>query len=138
MWQDFAKYLLDHHASVMPFLASEDADTLILREEEAQLERMSNFAETRHIRLICQSSFRVAVGSEWQGFDVPQVEPTVNLLNHLSSTLFSLISGFDAGIKIRPNEKDLKDIGPAFEERWKSYFADARDKPVMWIGTLAG
>ncbi|KAF8071781.1 GMC oxidoreductase-domain-containing protein [Lyophyllum atratum] len=46
-------------------------------------------------------------------------------------------NGLDAGIKIRPNAEDLKEIGRDFEARWKSYFENAPDKPVMWIGTLA-
>jgi alcohol oxidase len=50
----------------------------------------------------------------------------------------SISSGVDAGIKIRPNEEDLKEIGPEFEATWKSYFADAPDKPVLWLGPLAG
>jgi hypothetical protein len=65
------------------------------------------------------------------------------LSHHLTSyttilTIFSICSGYDAGIKIRPNQEDLKEIGPAFEARWNSYFANAPDKPVMWIGTVAG
>ncbi|TFK74193.1 alcohol oxidase [Pluteus cervinus] len=46
-------------------------------------------------------------------------------------------SGLDAGIKIRPDEEDLKELGPDFEKRWNEYFASAPDKPIMWIGTLA-
>jgi alcohol oxidase len=51
---------------------------------------------------------------------------------------FNTYSGIDAGIKMRPNAEDLQEIGPAFDARWKTYFADAPDKPVVWIGTLAG
>lgn len=43
----------------------------------------------------------------------------------------------DAGIRIRPDEDDLK-LMPEFEDRWKSYFQHSPDKPVMWIGSLAG
>ncbi|KAF8075818.1 GMC oxidoreductase-domain-containing protein [Lyophyllum atratum] len=46
-------------------------------------------------------------------------------------------NGLDAGVKLRPNAEDLKEIGLDFEERWKSYFANVPDKPVMWMGTLA-
>ncbi|KAF8896176.1 hypothetical protein BD779DRAFT_1608499 [Infundibulicybe gibba] len=46
-------------------------------------------------------------------------------------------NGLDSGIKIRPNAEDLKEIGPAFAKRWQDYFANAPDKPIMWIGTLA-
>ncbi|KAK0223434.1 GMC oxidoreductase-domain-containing protein [Armillaria fumosa] len=47
-------------------------------------------------------------------------------------------NGIDAGIKHRPNEKDLKIIGPTFTERWNNFFLNAPDKPVMWIGPIAG
>jgi alcohol oxidase len=53
-------------------------------------------------------------------------------------TIFTICSGIDAGIKIRPNKEDLQEIGPAFEVRWNTYFANAPDKPVMWIGISAG
>lgn len=46
-------------------------------------------------------------------------------------------NGIDAGIKHRPNEKDLKIIGPTFTERWNNFFSNAPDKPVMWIGPIA-
>jgi hypothetical protein len=52
---------------------------------------------------------------------------------HANSSL-QITSAVDAGIKIRPNEADLREIGPDFERRWKEYFADAQDKPVMWLG----
>jgi alcohol oxidase len=45
------EHLLDHHAGTIPFLASEDADSLdvIFREDETKLERMANFAENGYI-----------------------------------------------------------------------------------------
>ncbi|KAK0469586.1 GMC oxidoreductase-domain-containing protein [Desarmillaria tabescens] len=43
-------------------------------------------------------------------------------------------NGIDAGIKIRPTEKDLKVLGPTFAKRWNDFFLNAPDKPVMWIG----
>ncbi|KAG6849149.1 hypothetical protein H0H93_010938 [Arthromyces matolae] len=46
-------------------------------------------------------------------------------------------NGLDAGIKLRPNLADLKEIGPNFDARWKSYFEGAPDKPVMWLGTFS-
>ncbi|KAJ7455244.1 GMC oxidoreductase-domain-containing protein [Mycena galericulata] len=47
-------------------------------------------------------------------------------------------NGIEAGIKIRPNAKDLEILGPSFAERWQGFFANMPDKPVMWIGPLAG
>ncbi|KAF9267964.1 alcohol oxidase [Marasmius fiardii PR-910] len=46
-------------------------------------------------------------------------------------------NGIDAGIKIRPTEKDLKELGPSFKQRWETFFQRVPDKPVMWIGVLA-
>ncbi|KAF8237035.1 alcohol oxidase [Tricholoma matsutake] len=66
-----------------------------------------------------------------------QLEPFVSKWRENGQGLMSH-NGFDAGIKIRPNSEDLKEIGLSFEARWKSYFANAPDKPVMWIGTCAG
>ncbi|KAI0070144.1 alcohol oxidase [Panus rudis PR-1116 ss-1] len=47
-------------------------------------------------------------------------------------------NGLDAGIKIRPNAEELADIGPAFQKRWNEFFANAPDKPVLWLGLLSG
>lgn len=46
-------------------------------------------------------------------------------------------NAIDAGIKMRPTEKDLEELGPVFKPRWDDYFANAPDKPIMWIGPLA-
>ncbi|KAG5350045.1 hypothetical protein C0989_000483 [Termitomyces sp. Mn162] len=46
-------------------------------------------------------------------------------------------SGLDAGVKLRPNADDLKEIGPHFEPKWKTYFENAPDKPVTWLGPFA-
>ncbi|KAJ7707466.1 GMC oxidoreductase-domain-containing protein [Mycena rosella] len=47
-------------------------------------------------------------------------------------------NGIEAGIKIRPNARDLEVIGPTFSKRWQDFFANQPDKPVMWHGLLAG
>lgn len=65
-----------------------------------------------------------------------EIEPFATRWLHDGKGLMSH-NGIDAGIKIRPNREDLKEIGPEFETRWKSYFENAPDKPVMWMGTLA-
>uniref|UniRef100_A0A0W0FAC3 Alcohol oxidase-like protein n=1 Tax=Moniliophthora roreri TaxID=221103 RepID=A0A0W0FAC3_MONRR len=46
-------------------------------------------------------------------------------------------NGLDAGIKMRPTAEDLKELGPEFEHRWKSYFENAPDKPVIWVGAVS-
>ncbi|KAL0571273.1 hypothetical protein V5O48_010690 [Marasmius crinis-equi] len=47
-------------------------------------------------------------------------------------------NGMNAGIKIRPNEKDLTILGDSFKPTWKERFEKSPDKPVLWIGTVAG
>lgn len=44
-------------------------------------------------------------------------------------------NGIDVGIKLRPTTEELKAIGPDFQQRWETFFEDAPDKPVLWIGT---
>ncbi|KAH9920874.1 alcohol oxidase-like protein [Epithele typhae] len=46
-------------------------------------------------------------------------------------------NGIDSGVKLRPTEKDLAAIGPAFRERWESYYAASPGKPVIWFGNAA-
>ncbi|KAH9046728.1 alcohol oxidase-like protein [Lactarius hengduanensis] len=40
----------------------------------------------------------------------------------------------DAGIKWRPKPSEVAELGPEFQEHWDSYFANAPDKPVLWLG----
>lgn len=40
-------------------------------------------------------------------------------------------------MKLRPTEEELKTIGPDFTARWKEYFVNAPDKPILYIGPLA-
>ncbi|EMD35142.1 hypothetical protein CERSUDRAFT_139982 [Gelatoporia subvermispora B] len=46
-------------------------------------------------------------------------------------------NALDAGVKIRPSPAELAVIGPDFAARWKEYFADAPDKPIMWLGPIS-
>ncbi|THU89985.1 alcohol oxidase-like protein [Dendrothele bispora CBS 962.96] len=46
-------------------------------------------------------------------------------------------NGVDAGIKMRPTEEDLKELGPEFEHRWKTYFENTPDKPVIYVGACS-
>lgn len=39
----------------------------------------------------------------------------------------------DAGVKLRPNEEELKELGPEFAQRWTEYFADKPDKPAIFM-----
>jgi alcohol oxidase len=46
----------------------------------------------------------------------------------------SMHNSIDAGIKWRPSPSEVTELGPDFQEYWKSYFAHAPDKPVLWMG----
>ena len=44
-------------------------------------------------------------------------------------------SGVDAGVKLRPSAEELNDeLGSQFSQRWTEHFANAPDKPVIWMG----
>ncbi|KAI9434105.1 alcohol oxidase-like protein [Lactarius indigo] len=43
-------------------------------------------------------------------------------------------NSIDAGIKWRPKPSEVAELGPEFQEYWDSYFANAPDKPVLWVG----
>ncbi|KAI0301549.1 alcohol oxidase-like protein [Multifurca ochricompacta] len=48
-------------------------------------------------------------------------------------------NSIDAGVKWRPNPSELAELGPEFKkEAWDPYFANALDKPVLWLGEGAG
>ncbi|KIP06402.1 hypothetical protein PHLGIDRAFT_72751 [Phlebiopsis gigantea 11061_1 CR5-6] len=46
-------------------------------------------------------------------------------------------NALDAGVKLRPNEEELKAIGPDFRQKWEEYYVGVPDKPVMWIGPVS-
>ncbi|KAK7041424.1 hypothetical protein VNI00_009290 [Paramarasmius palmivorus] len=47
-------------------------------------------------------------------------------------------NGIDAGIKMRPNAKDLVELGESFAPLWDEFFSKNPDKPVMWMGLVSG
>ncbi|KAK4190597.1 alcohol oxidase 1 [Podospora australis] len=51
-------------------------------------------------------------------------------------------NGIEAGVKIRPTEKELKEFEswptPHFTKGWESYFKNKPDKPVMHYSVIAG
>jgi hypothetical protein len=47
-------------------------------------------------------------------------------------------SGLSAGIKWRPEPSELPKFGPEFKQLWDAYFANAPDKPVVWMGVMSG
>ncbi|KAF9041063.1 alcohol oxidase [Hymenopellis radicata] len=64
------------------------------------------------------------------------MEPHVKQWHAKGSGLMAS-NAIDAGIKIRPNSTDLEILGPAFAERWSTFFANAPDKPLMFMGSFA-
>jgi alcohol oxidase len=128
----------DHNLVFSPFIASEDADTLdvLFWGEEDQLERECNLSRelTKYINGL-DSLFR-SMASIWRWANGTQVGPELQPILSPRSHVHVNISAIDSGIKIRPNEDDLKAM-PEFQERWKGYFQNSPDKPVMAIGPLA-
>ncbi|KAH9053396.1 alcohol oxidase-like protein [Lactarius vividus] len=46
----------------------------------------------------------------------------------------SMHNSIDAGIKWRPKPSEVAELGPEFQKYWDLYFANAPDKPVLWVG----
>ncbi|THV03515.1 alcohol oxidase-like protein [Dendrothele bispora CBS 962.96] len=42
-------------------------------------------------------------------------------------------NAIDSGAKLRPNAQELEELGPAFGERWKTFFENSPDKPVLCL-----
>lgn len=47
------------------------------------------------------------------------------------------IRSLEVGIKWRPDPSELAELGPEFKEVWDSHYANAPDKPVLWMGLLS-
>ena len=47
-------------------------------------------------------------------------------------------SGINAGIKMRPSQEDLKELGQEFEKTWKGFYAPAPDKPLIIMSIITG
>ncbi|KAA8915057.1 putative choline dehydrogenase [Sphaerosporella brunnea] len=47
-------------------------------------------------------------------------------------------NGIEAGVKLRPTEKEIDAMGPAFRSGWDSYFKNKPDKPVMHYSVISG
>ncbi|KAI0267246.1 GMC oxidoreductase-domain-containing protein, partial [Russula aff. rugulosa BPL654] len=50
---------------------------------------------------------------------------------------FMAQNGLSAGIKWRPGPSELPEFGPEFKKLWDAYFANAPDKPVLWMGVMS-
>ncbi|KAG1849310.1 GMC oxidoreductase-domain-containing protein [Suillus tomentosus] len=47
-------------------------------------------------------------------------------------------NGLDSKIKWRPDDEELKAMGPVFQPRWKEFFQDRSDKAVAIFAAIAG
>ncbi|KAJ7592973.1 hypothetical protein C8J56DRAFT_1002928 [Mycena floridula] len=65
--------------------------------------------------------------------DADAIKPHVDQWSETGKCLMAH-NGVDSGIKIRPDKKDLEEMGPVFQNRWISQFANAPNRPVLWIG----
>jgi alcohol oxidase len=49
-----------------------------------------------------------------------------------------LTSAIDAGFKLRPNQEQLKEMGPEFQHLWESCLKDKTDKPLLFGAVVSG
>lgn len=68
----------------------------------------------------------------------PKVQKAVFDQWNLNGTGPLATNGIEAGVKIRPTEQELKEMGPEFRNGWDSYFKDKPDKPVMHYSLISG
>jgi hypothetical protein len=75
------------------------------------------------------------IREDWEGSHGSQVR------RNISFSHFPLIdhgnSGLSAGIKWRPEPSELPEFGSEFKELWDAHFANAPDKPVLWMGVVS-
>lgn len=68
----------------------------------------------------------------------PKVQKEIFDQWNLNGTGPLATNGIDAGVKIRPTEKELQEMGPEFRQGWDSYFKNKPDKPVMHYSLISG
>lgn len=72
----------------------------------------------------------------------PEVQKKVYEEWNLKGTGPLATNGIDAGVKIRPTQKELDEMKkwptPEFVDGWESYFKNKPDKPVMHYSVIAG
>ncbi|KAG1908777.1 GMC oxidoreductase-domain-containing protein [Suillus fuscotomentosus] len=77
----------------------------------------------------------VTMDALWRGESILQES-----LVKWNSSGKSLIAqnGLDSKIKWRPDDEELKAMGPVFQPRWKEFFQDRSDKAVAIFAAIAG
>ena len=72
----------------------------------------------------------------------PEVQKKVFEEWNLKGTGPLATNGIEAGVKIRPDEKELAEMRrwptPEFQSGWDSYFKNKPDKPVMHYSVISG
>jgi alcohol oxidase len=72
----------------------------------------------------------------------PEVQEKVFKQWEINGTGPLATNGIDAGVKIRPTEKELQEMEswptPHFKSGWDSYFKNKPDKPVMHYSVISG
>ncbi|KAG0700761.1 GMC oxidoreductase-domain-containing protein [Suillus ampliporus] len=73
-------------------------------------------------------------------FQIPLKHPNAEELAQwkIDSKSFIAQNGSDAKIKWRPDEEELKTMGPAFQPRWNEFFRDHPDRAVAIFIIFAG
>ena len=125
------------------YFAADEAQTLdgIFRNNESAVEGMSDAVSQRLQYHRCSHTFRASscrlgTRKDWEGSHGSKVRQTLASQISFKSTVAS--SGINAGIKWRPDASELPEFGPEFKKLWDAYFVNAPDKPVLWLGVLAG
>ncbi|KAF9036216.1 GMC oxidoreductase-domain-containing protein [Panaeolus papilionaceus] len=65
-----------------------------------------------------------------------QLEDHVQLWSQSGQGLMAH-NGIDAGIKIRPNSQDLEELSPEMQMRWRDFYANSPDRPLLLMGPMA-
>jgi alcohol oxidase len=132
---------LDHHLAGVPFLASEDAVTMdeVFRGTEEEIECKFAAALTMHCKV--SDILFVAHEKRWiqdgKGLMASKSVSVVFIDLNIPLTPYKN-SAIDAGIKMRPTKEELSSMSPEFDHRWRTFFANAPDKPVILAIPFAG
>lgn len=84
------------------------------------------------------------LGKAGYEMEAPPDDTISTVLRSNSDTLAQLTSSglfahnfIDTGIKLRPTDDEVIEMGPDFQKVWKEYFVSKPDKPVMYIGLFS-
>lgn len=114
---------------------------------------IGDVAKLKNLNIECVSDLP-GVGQNYQDHQLQgkagyRIDATLDdtigtVLGSSSETLAQLASSgsyarnfVDTGIKLRPTDDEVHQMGPAFQDLWKEYFVDKPDKPVMYVGIFS-